>query len=207
MQVARDRQPIGGEDRRKITPINESLQSPNNGVIQAHLLRVLDLALLSYCHDGTWHLVGMSAACRVPLRAFANPATALGQTPKSLISGASFHTIAKSSHRQLPVSRTNTAQLWNPSKSQTKPLSAFRGQCYSTSRSKSGLSSNKGKRSGYKGQTSSSTPLSRKPIKYLIVLGLLGVGAVAFSDEVKHVYGAAARSGRVVGTLAVCMNE
>lgn len=44
-------------------------------------------------------------------------------------------------------------------------------------------------------------------LKYLIVLGVLGVGAVTFSDEFQHAYRAAARSGRVVGTLAVCINE
>jgi len=30
---------------------------------------------------------------------------------------------------------------------------------------------------------------------------------VAFTDDVKHAYGAIERSGRVASTLAVCINE
>ena len=37
--------------------------------------------------------------------------------------------------------------------------------------------------------------------------GALGAGVLAFSDDVKHIYAAAERSGRVVSTLAVCINE
>jgi aarF domain-containing kinase len=37
--------------------------------------------------------------------------------------------------------------------------------------------------------------------------GALGVTAVAFTDDMKHVYGAIERSGRVASTLAVCINE
>jgi aarF domain-containing kinase len=37
--------------------------------------------------------------------------------------------------------------------------------------------------------------------------GALGVTAVAFTDDVKHAYGAIERSGRVASTLAVCINE
>lgn len=37
--------------------------------------------------------------------------------------------------------------------------------------------------------------------------GALGVTAVAFTDDVKHAYGAAERTGRVASTLAVCINE
>jgi aarF domain-containing kinase len=50
-------------------------------------------------------------------------------------------------------------------------------------------------------------PQSNKAIKYLIALSILGAGAVVYSDEIKHAYHAAGRSGRVVGTLAVCINE
>lgn len=35
----------------------------------------------------------------------------------------------------------------------------------------------------------------------------LGVGAIVFTDEVKHAYLGVQRSGRVMGTLAVCINE
>ena len=37
--------------------------------------------------------------------------------------------------------------------------------------------------------------------------GTLGVTAVAFSDDIKHSYRGVERTGRVVGTLAVCINE
>ncbi|KAE9377859.1 ABC1 family protein [Stipitochalara longipes BDJ] len=37
--------------------------------------------------------------------------------------------------------------------------------------------------------------------------GALGVTAVAFTDDVKHAYGAVERTGRVVSTLAVCIND
>jgi aarF domain-containing kinase len=37
--------------------------------------------------------------------------------------------------------------------------------------------------------------------------GAAGVGALAFTDDVKHAYKAIERTGRVAGTLAVCINE
>ena len=37
--------------------------------------------------------------------------------------------------------------------------------------------------------------------------GTLGITALAFSDDVKHSYKAVERTGRVVGTLFVCINE
>jgi aarF domain-containing kinase len=35
----------------------------------------------------------------------------------------------------------------------------------------------------------------------------LGVGAITFTDDLKHAYQSAERSGRVLSTLAVCINE
>ena len=37
--------------------------------------------------------------------------------------------------------------------------------------------------------------------------GSTGLGALAFTDEFKHGYKALERTGRVMGTLAVCINE
>ncbi len=37
--------------------------------------------------------------------------------------------------------------------------------------------------------------------------GTLGVAALAFTDDVKHSYKAVERTGRVVTTLFVCINE
>jgi hypothetical protein len=48
----------------------------------------------------------------------------------------------------------------------------------------------------------------RRRILVAVVLGsTLVAGAVAFGDEAAHIAGAARRTGRVVGTLAVCINE
>lgn len=47
----------------------------------------------------------------------------------------------------------------------------------------------------------------RRKIVVLAIVGLLGVGAVTLSPNAKHAYEAAKRSGRVAGTLAVCINE
>lgn len=60
---------------------------------------------------------------------------------------------------------------------------------------------------GDKNVKAKASPSQKKPIALLIFLGLLGVGAAVYSEELKHAYGAARRSGRVVGTLAVCINE
>ena len=37
--------------------------------------------------------------------------------------------------------------------------------------------------------------------------GAAGAGALAFTDDLKHGYHAMERTGRVMGTLAVCINE
>jgi aarF domain-containing kinase len=37
--------------------------------------------------------------------------------------------------------------------------------------------------------------------------GSLALGALAFQDEAKHAYHAVERTGRVAGTLALCINE
>lgn len=38
-------------------------------------------------------------------------------------------------------------------------------------------------------------------------VGTLGAGGLVFGGDVKHAYAAVERSGRVVSTLAVCINE
>lgn len=48
---------------------------------------------------------------------------------------------------------------------------------------------------------------NNKALKYGVVGGVLGVGAIVYSDDVQHLYRAVARTGRVVGALAVCINE
>lgn len=149
---------------------------------------------------------GMSAALRVPLRACANPATVIGQPLKgSFTASASFHTHSKSVVRNSPFLFGNTVKSWSPRQNWVKPISPSSQRSFA-SRTATLLSA---EASSLKGNASEvkSSPAQRNYVKYLVVLGLLGVGAFAFSDNVKHIYGAARRSGRVVGTLAVCINE
>jgi aarF domain-containing kinase len=47
----------------------------------------------------------------------------------------------------------------------------------------------------------------RRALQYATAGGTLGVTALAFSDDIKHGYAAAERTGRVMTTLAVCINE
>ncbi|KAF7589663.1 hypothetical protein BBP40_003997 [Aspergillus hancockii] len=48
---------------------------------------------------------------------------------------------------------------------------------------------------------------SRRVITYTVIGGTIVIGAVGFSDNFKHLHRAAVRTGRVVGTLAVCIND
>ncbi len=51
-------------------------------------------------------------------------------------------------------------------------------------------------------------PRSRRRRNVILAAsGAAGVGVLAFTDDVKHAYLAFERTGRVMGTLAVCMNE
>ncbi|RHZ54096.1 uncharacterized protein CDV56_105079 [Aspergillus thermomutatus] len=47
----------------------------------------------------------------------------------------------------------------------------------------------------------------RRILKYAIIAGVVGAAAVTLSDDAQHLYRAAQRTGRVVGTLAVCIND
>ncbi|KAL5000689.1 ABC1 family-domain-containing protein [Aspergillus recurvatus] len=60
---------------------------------------------------------------------------------------------------------------------------------------------------GGPGKQSQTAQSGKKWIKYGIIGGTIVVGAVALSGDVRHIYHAAARTGRVVGTLAVCIND
>ena len=49
---------------------------------------------------------------------------------------------------------------------------------------------------------------SRRTVLLATAGGTLGTGTIlAFSDDLKHGYSAAQRTGRVITTLALCMNE
>lgn len=52
-------------------------------------------------------------------------------------------------------------------------------------------------------------PKRRRRVVAIAATGTVGLGAtvLAFGDDAKHAYKAAERTGRVVSTLAVCINE
>jgi aarF domain-containing kinase len=52
-----------------------------------------------------------------------------------------------------------------------------------------------------------SRPRRRRNVALAVAGGATGVGALTLTDDVKHTYKAIERTGRVVGTLAVCINE
>ncbi|KAJ5176338.1 ABC1 family protein MCP2 [Penicillium canariense] len=148
-----------------------------------------------------------AAALRGPLRACTNPVTVIGQPFKASIAcGASFHTNTIPLLRAFLPLRRNTAQSWSHHQ-RYEPNSGLSSWKRSFSTRSSPLFSADATRSKSNGPEAKSIPTSRKYVKYLIILGVLGIGALALSDNVKHVYGAARRSGRVVGTLAVCIND
>ncbi|KAJ9270932.1 hypothetical protein DTO212C5_2877 [Paecilomyces variotii] len=57
------------------------------------------------------------------------------------------------------------------------------------------------------GRRSDSKRSRKTVIKFAAAGGALGAGALAFSDDIKHGYAAAERSGRVVSALAICIND
>ena len=150
------------------------------------------------------HSLEMSAAIRGSLRAFANPATALRQTATPSITGNPLFLFGNT------VPSASNASKVSTTRSLARHLDARRLVATSkrsfTTRS-SHLLSAQSTSPGSNGLISGSGRLQRKVVKYLIALGIVGLGAVAYFDELKHAYGAARRSGRVVGTLAVCINE
>jgi hypothetical protein len=59
----------------------------------------------------------------------------------------------------------------------------------------------------WEGSQTRSSPRRRTAIRLAAAGGTLGVLLLAFGEDIKHTYSAAARSGRVLTTLAVCINE
>jgi aarF domain-containing kinase len=57
------------------------------------------------------------------------------------------------------------------------------------------------------GRWKSANPKRRRRVLIAAAGGTLGATAVALTDDVKHAYEAVERTGRVVSTLAVCINE
>lgn len=147
----------------------------------------------------------MSAALRVPLRAFKIDPAVIGKTSKPLTSGSSFLLASESLLRQSPSSGLIKASSWGRSVSpQGSTLAASRR---SFSVKASPLLSAKSKSQHKSGSKSKANESQRSAIKWFLIGSILGLGAVTFSDQAQHAFQAAKRSGRVVGTLAVCINE
>lgn len=147
----------------------------------------------------------MSTALRLPLRACASPATVIGQSFRASISAsASFHTRSERTLRTSPVWCAGSAKSWSTRQNWATSISSSSKRAFATT---SRLLSADAPSLKSNASEVKSSPANRNYIKYLVILGLLGGGAFAFSDDVKHIYGAVRRSGRVVGTLAVCINE
>ncbi|KAJ6169524.1 hypothetical protein N7497_002367 [Penicillium chrysogenum] len=148
----------------------------------------------------------MSAALRVPLRAFKiDPVTVVGKTSKPSTPASSFLLASNSSLRQLPSSGVINAPSWGRSVSSRGSILAASRRSFSVKASP--LLSPKTK-SQHKSENEPNMSASqRSMIKWFIIGSILGLGAVTFSDQAQHALQAAKRSGRVVGTLAVCINE
>ncbi|RAL16486.1 ABC1 kinase family protein [Aspergillus homomorphus CBS 101889] len=143
----------------------------------------------------------MRAALRIPLRASSN------FDPAAVIR-------SNLAHLNSPLTRPSTSptpsRLFSSFPSATTPSAAteqrrlcdrvsplFRARNASTSATPI---QNDGRQSGSGGSRS-------RIIKYGVIGGTILIGAVVFSDQVQHYYSAAARTGRVVGALAVCIND
>lgn len=143
----------------------------------------------------------MSAAFRMPLRAFASPATAIQQTSRTSIAGSSPFL---SSGYSSPILKSSVTHTCNRGFTKIPSQPSSLSRCFSTRTSPLRSAD---KSTGHDGVKAKTRPSQTKRIVLLVALGLIGVGAVFYSEEIQHGYGAARRSGRVVGTLAVCINE
>lgn len=143
----------------------------------------------------------MSAAFRMPLRAFASPATAIQQTSRTSIAGSSPFL---SSGYSSPILKSSVTHTCNRGFTKIPSQPSSLSRCFSTRTSPLRSAD---KSTGHDGVKAKTRPSQTKRIVLLVALGLIGVGAVFYSEEIQHGYGAARRSGRVVGTLAVCIND
>lgn len=169
------------------------------------LLPCTSVLVVIYLLSGSF-LVGMRAVPRVPLRAaFASPATHIRQTSTTSISSNSFGPIASRALCTSYLSRAPSPQFCLRQSHERAQLATSSKRSFATTSSH--LLPARPSTPENNGSDSNPGQSQRRVIKYLLLLGILGVGAVVYSDELKHAYGAARRSGRVGGTLAVCINE
>ncbi|KAJ6063948.1 hypothetical protein N7499_012628 [Penicillium canescens] len=146
----------------------------------------------------------MSAALRLPWRAIKSESvTVIGKTSIASTLGSSSRLTTTVPLRSLPFVSVAGTPSWDCTRYPSSSISTSSGRCFST-RTSPLLSQVQGeagtRESGKKGGL-------RRKIVVLAIVGLLGVGAVTLSPNAKHAYEAAKRSGRVAGTLAVCIND
>jgi aarF domain-containing kinase len=151
---------------------------------------------------------GMRAALRTPLRASDfDPAAVFRHNPNGFF-------LSQFSKRNL----SSTSSLRSPAFTQSPLRGIFRHHSHARPSFRTCPSSrfystktptlpeeveSRDNRSGHSGSQQS----QRRILKYAIIAGVVGAAAVTLSDDARHLYRAAQRTGRVVGTLAVCINE
>lgn len=151
---------------------------------------------------------GMRVALRTPLRASDfDPAAVFRYNPNGFfLSQASKRNYSSTSSLRSPASIQSS---WRGiSRHHSHARSSFRtcpsSRFYST---KTPILpediKSRDNRSGHSGSQRS----RRRLLKYAIIAGVVGATTVTLSDDVRHLYRAAQRTGRVVGTLAVCIND
>lgn len=148
----------------------------------------------------------MRAALRTPWRVSGfDPATVVRHTTKSAPAPLNrFYSTSLTTVESKPSSRS----LASPKNRSTTPRKlCTRGRVLPLRRHYSSeFPAQETASNGNNGKKQSGHGRSRKKT-YLIIGGALGVAAIVYSDEVRHLYRAAARTGRVVSALTVCINE
>ncbi|KAL3450752.1 ABC1-domain-containing protein [Aspergillus insuetus] len=139
----------------------------------------------------------MRAALRTPLRALSLEPTPIARyTPSYAL-------------KDLPARRTltyaSTRRRWHSSSPLTTVVYPLLPRAPFSTRTS--VLNESQQAAGGQGKQSGTGQPGRKWIKYGVIGGVILVGAVTFSSDAKHLYRAAERTGRVVGTLAVCIND
>ncbi|KAJ0420773.1 ABC1 family-domain-containing protein [Aspergillus carlsbadensis] len=138
----------------------------------------------------------MRVALRTPLRALTlEPTPIVRYTPSYVLKGLpSRRTLTYGSTHRCGHSSSPLTTAASPS----WPRAPFSTRTSALNESQQ-AAGRQGKQSG--------TGHRGKWIKYGVIGGVILVGAVTCSSDTKHLYRAAERTGRVVGTLAVCIND
>lgn len=151
---------------------------------------------------------GMRVALRTPLRASDfDPAAVFRYNPNGFfLSQASKRNYSSTSSLRSPASIQSSwrgiSRHHSHARSSFRTCSSSRFYSTKTPILPEDIKS-RDNRSGHSGSQRS----RRRLLKYAIIAGVVGATTVTLSDDVRHLYRAAQRTGRVVGTLAVCINE